>query len=489
MNNESPGALFEALRLLELPSGVPAARTRRFPDDVGLLIRLLAGDEASLEQARQQHPAAAEVLLDAAEFYLLQVCFTPGVDSYRVLGVNRDQPLERIREHYRLLVRWLHPDRNSDAWQTVYLDRVNQAWRDLRHPPERARYDQDLPETATADAVVPVTGVPAFAQVAAAKAPGLRTLSARTMHRLPARVLAALGVAAALALGWFYLDQPDRRETPVSQAVDEPAASPSPARFRTGPPPIPTPSEPVEVLPMVAAPANAQRAEDSPAAAARFSGGALVVSSTLPAAAEPKVSTPQTSQHSATPGRPGKLAGGPSQAQSPTVARTAPTIAVAEAPASAPPLAPPPTDDAADRAAASVIAASSATPAAPADRVDPMAVQMLLAQFQRAYGAGDLIRLMALFTRDARNRPQAQGLLADEYRALFESSRARSLSLSHVNWWQETGGLAVVASFEAAVTPLDSHRERLSTGDIYFELRREGDVVRIASVRHQENQR
>ncbi len=488
MNSESPGALFEALRLLELPAGVPAARTRRFPADVGLLIRLLAGDEASLEQARQQHPAAVEVLLDAAEFYLLQVCFTPGVDSYRVLGVNRDQPLERIREHYRLLVRWLHPDRNSDAWQTVYLDRVNQAWRDLRHPPERAQYDRDMPETATADAAEPDTGVPAFARVAAAKAPALRPVSARTMHRLPARVLAVLGAVAALALGWFYLDQPDRRATPLL-SVDEQAASPGPARFRTGPSPVPTPSVPVEALPIVAPPANRQTADVLPAAAVRFSGGVLVVSSTLPATAERKDSTPQTSQGSANPGRPGKVASGPSQAQSPTVARSAPAVAVAEAPASAALLAPTPTEDAADRAAPPVIAASTAAPAAPADRVDPLAVQMLLAQFQRAYGAGDLIRLMALFTRDARNRPQQQGLLADDYRALFESSRARSLSLSHVNWWQETGGLAVVASFEAAVTPLDSHRERLSTGDIYFELRREGDAVRIASVRHQENQR
>ena len=123
----------------------------------------------------------------------------------------------------------------------------------------------------------------------------------------------------------------------------------------------------------------------------------------------------------------------------------------------------------------------------PPERLDALAVLPLLEQFQSAYDAGDLIRLMALFTREARNRPKADGLLADGYRALFESSRARSLSLSHINWWQEAEGLAVVANFEATVTPLDSGHQHSSAGDIYFELRREGESVRIASVRHQEH--
>ena len=184
MNDRAGGALFEALRLLELPAGVPAARAHRFPEGVGLLIRLLAGDEASLEQARREHPEAVEVLLDAAEFYLLQVCFTPGIDSYRVLGVNRSEPEERIREHYRLLVRWLHPDRNQDAWQNVYLDRVNQAWRDLRHAEDRARYDREVPETTDADAGQSLSAVPAFARETS-QPPSLRTVSARTLRGLP----------------------------------------------------------------------------------------------------------------------------------------------------------------------------------------------------------------------------------------------------------------------------------------------------------------
>lgn len=493
MSSDSPGALFEALRLLEMPAAVPIARTQRFPADVGLLIRLLAGDEASLEQARHQRPEAVEVLLDAAEFYLLQVCFTPGIDSYRVLGINRDAGIEQIREHYRLLVRWLHPDRNSDAWQTVYLDRVNQAWRDLRHLADRAKYDRDVPETATAEAAMPDAGVPAFARVAAARTPALRSVSARTMHHLPARVLAALGAAASLALGWFYLHQPDGVEARPPPA-DTQVGAVEPDGFEAWPPAPVRVAEPRSRPPIEAAVdalASDQRTMDTDSRdALRFVDGAVLVTSALPAGSEPAPSASRkepvaiASKRREPPARdppsPGLL---PIETSGPSAAsKLAAAIPVLIAPAAAK------ADEGEfDHEAPPVIAAGTAQPAAPpAERLDPQAVQSLLEQFQRAYGAGDLIRLMALFTRDARNRPKAQGRLADDYRALFESSRARSLSLSHVNWWQESGGLAVVASFEAAVTPLDSHRERISAGDIYFALRREDDAVRIASVRHQE---
>lgn len=493
MNRGQPGALFEALRLLELPAGVPRARTCRFPADVGLLIRLLAGDETSLEEARHAHSEAVAVLLDAAEFYLLQVCFTPGVDSYRVLGVNRDAPSEQIREHYRLLVRWLHPDRNSDAWQTVYLDRVNQAWRDLRHPSERAAYDQSVPETILADALPAASNVPAFALAPAGAAPGKR-LSARVMRRMPARALAVLGVVAVLALGWFYLDQPDRTGTNAPGLADQTMIA-EPSGFMAEPPPVPLPKPvPDELFDEVAAaepPATPPDTDISPATERASRAAAIVVSAQ--AASEPApVSAPTGRPVSVKSARPQPLADMKSSPRLPPADRARASAVVAAVVAEPAPRAPASRVDLAELQPPPAIEAVDAQSAqVPAAQPDPRVVATLLDQFQRAYGAGDLVRLMALFTREARNRPQAkaQGRLADDYRALFATSRARSLSLSHVNWWQESDGLAVVASFEAAVTPIESHRQHLSAGDIYFELRPDGDALRIASVRHQEHAR
>jgi hypothetical protein len=106
-------------------------------------------------------------------------------------------------------------------------------------------------------------------------------------------------------------------------------------------------------------------------------------------------------------------------------------------------------------------------------------------RYRHAYDEGDLVGLMALFTRDARNMPDGSQYLVETYRELFKTSRSRSLSLSDVSWWQDGDAIAVVASFDAAITPLGRARPRRIGGDIRFDLRREDGEVRIARVRHQ----
>ncbi|PIV35933.1 MAG: hypothetical protein COS34_02200 [Lysobacterales bacterium CG02_land_8_20_14_3_00_62_12] len=59
------------------------------------------------------------------------------------------------------------------------------------------------------------------------------------------------------------------------------------------------------------------------------------------------------------------------------------------------------------------------------------------------------------------------------------------MSLIDVNWWQKAEAVAVVARFNAEVTPLGKHRMRRTLGDIWFDLRREHGELRIADIRHQ----
>src|SRR5690606_8719170 len=117
-------------------------------------------------------------------------------------------------EHYRWLVRWLHPDRNADEWEALYADRVNRAWHNLRQPEKRAAYDRSLADRGAAVAARapgaasdPEMPRPVAFAVARGPLPGPdeRLLSARTTQRLPVIVLGGFGLLAAalLALMWY----------------------------------------------------------------------------------------------------------------------------------------------------------------------------------------------------------------------------------------------------------------------------------------------
>src|SRR5690606_15637803 len=118
-------ALEQALAFWRAPALLAGARQRPLPDAVLDVVRIAAGDRGLAETAAAALGAPPDELAEAAPFYLRQLLFTPDADSYRVLGVNHDASDARIKEHYRWLVRWLHPDRNADEWEALYADRVN----------------------------------------------------------------------------------------------------------------------------------------------------------------------------------------------------------------------------------------------------------------------------------------------------------------------------------------------------------------------------
>lgn len=123
-------AMDQALDLVRMPAFAQAMHSMPVPDDVVDVIRIAAGSpEAGRdEEARSGH--SQEVLVEAARFFLVQVLFAPGGDAYRVLGISPGAPREVAREHMRLLLEWLHPDRNH-AWDSVYAGKVLKAWREV----------------------------------------------------------------------------------------------------------------------------------------------------------------------------------------------------------------------------------------------------------------------------------------------------------------------------------------------------------------------
>ena len=183
------------------------------PEGMDRLLWLANGSPEALESGIRQTGAKPQELRDAARFCIQQWCLVRSADPHRVLGVAPDAPPEKIKEHYRLLMRLFHPDRTAshETWTDHYASRINEAWTLLSRPPDRT-----LPDSQPYPRYVPIHDVvhhPATER--AVERPG-----ARSSRYLPGRRLRAqrrwlpqllawggLTVVAMMVLGEFYLDR------------------------------------------------------------------------------------------------------------------------------------------------------------------------------------------------------------------------------------------------------------------------------------------
>lgn len=135
-------ALELALGLLRSPAHRRVLQRRSLPEGMTELLEVASGSVAAQQSAAARMRASPGHLQEAARFFVQQVLFTDD-DAYRVLGADASATDALLRSHHRLLLRWLHPDRNPGAleWETTFAHRVNQAWNQLRTPDLRRRYD------------------------------------------------------------------------------------------------------------------------------------------------------------------------------------------------------------------------------------------------------------------------------------------------------------------------------------------------------------
>ena len=124
-------ALDQALLLQKQPALAVAFKQAALPDGMPTLIRL-ASDEGGRRKDLAQLVGIDEIQLQsAATEYLLQICLYPGSNDFRVLGLNSASDMKAAKEHHRLLLKWLHPDRNPD--NQILAGRVNQAWAAIKN--------------------------------------------------------------------------------------------------------------------------------------------------------------------------------------------------------------------------------------------------------------------------------------------------------------------------------------------------------------------
>jgi hypothetical protein len=127
---EGRRALDLALHLARMPTLAAAMREQPLPPDTLVLIRIAAGCAETCGEAARVTGVQASAVREAAVLYLQQVLFATASDSYRILGVSPGASRSTMREHLRWLMKWLHPDRNPNDWESVFAERVLTAWRE-----------------------------------------------------------------------------------------------------------------------------------------------------------------------------------------------------------------------------------------------------------------------------------------------------------------------------------------------------------------------
>lgn len=134
-------ALELALAVYRTPIKRHALYDMALPHDIGLVLQLASAPQPLLSEVAAEVDESEDTIIEASRFYLQLALFQPDADAYRVLGLADNAPRERVREHYRWLQRWLHPDRRGEDWEALFATRVNWAWSNLRNEAARRAYD------------------------------------------------------------------------------------------------------------------------------------------------------------------------------------------------------------------------------------------------------------------------------------------------------------------------------------------------------------
>lgn len=188
-------AIYHALDLLDRPLLAGAMQEQPLPPDTLTVLKIVAGDEDAIASAAQTTAKSPRRIRQASVLYVQRILFAPGSNHYRVLGAARDAPQEELRERLSWLMRWLHPDRTGNEWESAFVTRVLAAWDAVKTPERRRRYDATLPTM-----IVPQGTRRPKLRRPQRRAPWISSRPARPRNGGRRRVgLIALGVAVAFA--------------------------------------------------------------------------------------------------------------------------------------------------------------------------------------------------------------------------------------------------------------------------------------------------
>jgi hypothetical protein len=422
-------ALQQALQLHHEPGLLFVMQGRPLPGDMARVLRIVGDESNALENAKALGVNAADLQQLSAN-YLRAVCLHAGSEPLRCLGLNDAHDLRLAKEHHRLLMKWLHPDRNAD--QHVFAERVNQAWTQLK----TGRFSARVPVANVWQVVEPVA-VPAS--------------NSRFPLFLWLLFAAALGLLA-LSVLWpeqeiYGTDMPDARTSTVQSETSLMADVVEPERLSLPevdwnseeslePAPIPAAQAPAIIPSSAKVPSPVKQAHAESASATRL----------LPNSAPKPIAS--------------------------VAIEKKPLVRMPETPSST-----------------SEFKAVSAGVAVPVPQVTASAsgpsqgeALQVLQAFSRHYQAGQLEPFMALFSTDAQNDRGGRSAIAEDYGRLFQSSRRRSLDLSRLQWQPQSFGWRLSARYLAKVQRDNDLLPVKNKGTIELDFAEEGGRIRVRRI-------
>ena len=502
MTDDGTDALEQALALHATPSILPMLRERPLPRAVLLLIRIAAGDSEAVTSTTARTSETRQVVTDAAVLYIQQVMLHGTADSYRLLGARPESGDETIKENYRWLMRWLHPDRHPERWEVVYSERVNRAWNSLNSEQRRRDYDAQAVALATDwDADIPIKPM-RIAKHQGVPGPQL-LLSPNAVRKLPMLVLGGMAILASISLALLYWVQHDQRaainappdalasKVPLDDSSAQEAAIQRNMAFDEHAIELSQPGAPASVALPVSA-------EIAPVVTTTPMAVESTVAEPTTLASAPPAPMPVRTSKILTATVPGDVPAVavlpmrdaipdpvPVHAAAPlprTVGSAMPKPAIMVMPTFSPP---PSTARPLQQATMTVVASAKTRTSASAARSqmrDPAAetsnAEIASAQeaaialprdFASAYAKGDLLRIMRLFTPDAVNNRGGIAAIAEDYDHLFHDSTLHELRLDDLEWVVHADRIVGSGTFDARIRHNDELSARSVQGWIQIE--------------------
>lgn len=397
-------AIDQALLLQQNPGLAEEFKRNALPDGMATLIRLVSDEGGRRRDLAVMLGIDEGVLQAAAIGYIQNVCLYPGSGDARVLGLNSAVDLRAAKEHHRLLLKWLHPDRNPDHRELA--ERVNRSWSAIK----KGAQDQDA-------MVSPAVVDPDYRDVAPMPASG----------RFPLFLWGVAGLSALLLMLSLLPDSeiyvgsedsmqetgPDAAQTAPAPALDAEVESRIDALKASFEAPKPAAAAKPANIPKTAdasarpAPPASPLAKPTPPKAAAKTISAVPTVIPAPASKSMLPSVPPIEKKTAA-----------------TVIKPAKPVKPVK-PVAAEVLVPAP-----QKTPAQALAA--APPAKPAINLTT-AGQALMLEFRRSYGAGQIDPFMALFSDSARNERGGRQAIYEDYARFFESSSSRKINFSNID--------------------------------------------------------
>ena len=120
-------ALKSAVALYRQPLLARKMEKSDLPQGISEVLRIAAGGSERAALAAESQGATAQELYQACLLYLQTVVFHQNAQDARLLGLSEPINREELRDHKRMILKWLHPDRNHNSWESKLFLRIQAA--------------------------------------------------------------------------------------------------------------------------------------------------------------------------------------------------------------------------------------------------------------------------------------------------------------------------------------------------------------------------